>query len=234
MAEEDIPKMAFRTHHGHYEYRVMPFGLCNTPSTFQAIMNVVLFVAVFFNNILVYCVSLSTHLEHLDMVLQTLLQGKFYLKHSKCLFAQRQLEYLGHIVSSKGIELDPSKVATMLQWSPPTSQKDLCAFLGLTGFYMRFIKGYTIATPLTTLLYRDKFLWSPEAQHAFDNLKQAMTQAPVLIAHDFSIPFILVTDASSSTMGALLMQQGKPITFLVCNSHLNCNTHPPMFVNCML
>lgn len=168
------------------------------------------------------------------MVLNTLLQGKFYLKRSKCLLSQRQLEYLGHIVSSKGIELDPSKVATMLQWSPPTSQKDLCAFLGLTGFYMRFIKGYTIATPLTTLLYRDKFLWSPEAQHAFDNLKQAMTQAPVLIAHDFSIPFILVTDASSSTMGALLMQQGKPITFLVCNSHLNCNTHPPMFVNCML
>lgn len=141
MAEEDIPKMAFRTHHGHYEYRVMPFGLCNTPSTFQAIMNVVLFVVVFFNNILVYCVSLSTHLEHLDMVLQTLLQGKFYLKHSKCLFAQRQLEYLGHIILGNGIEPDPSKVVAMIQWPIPSSQKDLRSFLGLIGFYQHFIKG---------------------------------------------------------------------------------------------
>ncbi|XP_006588182.1 uncharacterized mitochondrial protein AtMg00860-like [Glycine max] len=106
----------------------------------------------------------STHITHLEVVLQTLLNAKLFLKCSKCLFAQRQLEYLGHIISGNGIELEPSKIAAMVQWPTPSCQKDLRAFLGLPGFFRRFIKGYAqIASPLTSLLCRDNFLWSSQA-----------------------------------------------------------------------
>lgn len=113
MTEADIPKTAFRTHQGHYEYKVVPFGLCNAPSTFQAIMNELLkpflkkFVSVFFfYDILVYSASFTDHLTHLEQVFIALLEGKFYLRDSKCLLGQRQLEYLGHIVSESGVALD--------------------------------------------------------------------------------------------------------------------------------
>jgi len=124
------------------------------------------------------------------------------------------LEYLGHIISGAGIEPEPSKFATMTQWPPPFSSKDLRAFLGLTGFYRRFIRNYaSIASPLTTLLCRDNFAWSPPAQSAFDHLKKAMTSALVLTPPDFSIPFVLKTDASGIAMGAVLMQNNKPIAY---------------------
>ncbi|XP_006582654.1 uncharacterized protein [Glycine max] len=116
MNEADIEKTAFRTHHGHYEYLVMPFGLCNAPSTFQSAMNHLLapflrrFAAVFFDDILVYSNSLSSHVHHLELIFQALLRGEFYLKQAKCLFAQRELEYLGHIVSAKGVTPEPSKI----------------------------------------------------------------------------------------------------------------------------
>lgn len=148
MAEEDIPKTAFRTHHDHYEYRVMPFGLCNAPSTFQSAMNSVLqpflrkFTAVFFNDILIYSDSLQSHLLHLEQVLQTLLHHQFFLKRSKCFFGERRLEYLGHVISGEGIEPKPLKIVAMTQWPVPSSMKDLRAFLGLTGFYRQFIRNY--------------------------------------------------------------------------------------------
>lgn len=148
MAEEDIAKMAFRTHHSHYEYRVMPFGLCNAPSTFQSAMNSVLqpflrkFTAVFFNDILIYSDSLQSHLLHLEQVLQTLLHHQFFLKRSKCFFGERRLEYLGHVISGEGIEPKPLKIVAMTQWPVPSSMKDLRAFLGLTGFYRQFIRNY--------------------------------------------------------------------------------------------
>lgn len=220
MDDEDVPKMAFRTHQGHYEYKVMPFGLCNAQSTFQAAMNELLkpymrkFVAVFFDDILVYSSSFETHIKHLDCVFHTLLEGRFFLKGSKCLFAQRQLEYLGHIVSAKGVEPEPSKIKAMIDWPVPTCIKSLRGFLGLTGFYRKFIKGYaTIASPLTTLLRKDCFKWGPEAQEAFKTLKRAMTAAPVLALPDFSLPFILEKDASGLAMGAVLMQRNHPIAF---------------------
>lgn len=220
MAEDDIPKTVFCTHQGHYEYRVMPFGLCNAPSTFQATMNALLqpffrkFTVVFFYDILVYSATLDAHLHHLTLVFEALLQGQFYLKQSKCLLAQRQLEYLGHIISDRGIEPEQTKITAMLTWPIPSSQKDLCGFLGLTGFYRRFIKGYaSIASALTPLLCKDKFLRSPAAQAAFEHLKQAMTHAPVLAPPNFTIPFVLETDASGNAMGAVLMQQGHPIAF---------------------
>ncbi|WVZ02845.1 hypothetical protein V8G54_023651 [Vigna mungo] len=205
---------------GHYEFRVMPFGLCNAPSTFQATMNELLkpflrkFLIVFFDDILVYSTTWDAHLNHLERTFQTLLQGQFFLKGSKCLLAQQQLEYLGHIVSAQGVAADPSKIQAMVQWPSPMSLKALHGFLGLTGFYRRFIKGYaSIAAPLTTLLKKDGFNWCPAAQSAFDQLKKAMTKAPVLALPNFTLPFQLETDASGSAMGVVLMQQDHPIAF---------------------
>lgn len=171
MVEDDIHKTAFQTHQGHYKFRVMPFGLCNAPSMFQAAMNDTLrpflrkYVAVFFDDILVYSSDLPSHLTHLDSVLATLSERQFLLRRSKCLFAQNQLNYLGHIISDKGIAPDPDKVAAMLEWPLPSSPTALRGFLGLTRFYRKFIKGYaSIASPLTSLLRKDQFSWSPKAQ----------------------------------------------------------------------
>lgn len=182
MHEEDIPKTAFRTHQGHYEFRVMPFGLSNAPSTFQGTMNDLFrpflrhFVIVFFDDILVYSTSLKEHLQHLEQVFQTLVNGNFFLKLSKCLFAQRQLEYLGHMVSTDGVFPEPSKIQSILNWPLPKSVTELRGFLGLTGFYRKFVKGYaSIALPLTNLLRKDSFIWSDEATATFQALQKAMT-----------------------------------------------------------
>lgn len=211
MHAPDVEKTTFRTHQGHYEYQVMPF---------QAAMNSLLtpflrrFAAVFFDDILVYNKSLSSHLQHLESIFQTLVQGQFYLKRSKCLFAQNQVEYLGHVVSGRGVEPEPSKIHAMVQWPTPTSSKDLKAFLGLTGFYRKFVKNYaTITAPLTSLLGKDAFEWSLTAQSAFEQLKNAMTSAPVLALPDFNEPFIIETDASGIGMGVVLMQKGHPLAF---------------------
>jgi len=224
MNEADIEKTAFRTHHGHYEYFVMPFGLCNAPSTFQVAMNHLLapflrcLAAVFFDDILVYSDSLSSHVQHLDIIFQALLRGQYYLKQTKCLFAQTQLEYLGHVVSSNGVAPEPSKIQAIIQWPTPTSAKDLRAFLGLTGFYRKFIQKYAaIATPLTHLFCKDAFEWSQESQDAFDKLKTSITSAPVLALPNFNEPFTVETNASSTTMWAMLIQQGHPLAFFSKN-----------------
>ena len=220
MAEQDIPKTAFRTHHGHYEYRVMPFGLCNAPSTFQAAMDAALgpflrkFAAVFFDNILIYSSTLADHLQHLECVFTSLSQAQYYLKRSKCVFGQRQLDYLGHVVSGSGVQPDPSKVQAIISWPTPRSPRELRAFLGLTGFYQKFIRGYTtVAAPLTKLLCKDAFKWVPESQITFEQLKGAVMAAPVLALRNFTLPFAVETDASSNAMGVVLHQQGHPIAF---------------------
>lgn len=172
------------------------------------------FTAVFFDDILVYSKSLSSYIQHLESIFQTLLQGQFYLKRSKCLFAQNQVEYLGHVVFGRGVEPEPSKIRAMVQWPTPASSKDLRAFLGLTGFYRKFIKNYaTIPAPLTSLLGKDAFEWSSTAQSAFEQLKKAMTSAPVLTLPDFNEPFVIETDASGTGMGVVLMQKGHPLAF---------------------
>lgn len=165
MAEEDIHKTTFWTHQGHYEYCVMPFGLCNVATTFQTIMNELLkpflckFIIVFFDDILVYNPSWALHLQHLEVVFSMLSQGSFHLHEFKCVFAKTKLQYLGHIVLVEGVALDPSKISAMLEWPKPTNTTNLRGFLGLTGFYKRFIRRYaTMATPLTTLLRKYHFI----------------------------------------------------------------------------
>lgn len=151
---------------------------------------------------------------HLETIFQTLLHDQFYLKSSKCMFSQHQLEYLGHFVSCKGVEPEPPKVQAMVQWPNPKTPKDLCAFLGLTDFYRKFIKGYAaIANPLTSLLCKDAFTWTSATQTAFHNLKEAMTRAPILALPDFSLPFMVETDTSGMAIGVVLFKQGHPLAF---------------------
>jgi hypothetical protein len=220
LAPEDIAKTAFRTHDGHSEYCVMPFGLCNAPATFQATMNEIFrpllrkTVIVFFDDILVFSPTLELHLQHLEQVFQILSKQQFQLKVSKCSFCQPQISYLGHIVTAGTVAPDPLKIQAVMDWPPPKTVKGLRGFLGLSGFYRKFVRGYaTLALPLTNLLKKDAFKWSQEEQVALDALKQALATAPVLALPNFKEPFVVQTDASGKAMGAVLLQGDHPIAY---------------------
>jgi hypothetical protein len=199
----------------------MPFGLCNAPLTFQAIMNSIFrpylqkFILVLFDDILVYSPTWNVHLLHVKQTLDTLRQHQFFAKASKCVFGQQELEYLGHIVTHRGVKVDNSKIAAMVAWPPPTTISELRGFLGLTGYYRKFVQNYgIIARPLTNLLKKGKFGWNEEANTTFLALKQAMTTMPILAMPNFDDSFTIETDASGDDIGAILSQQGKPIAFI--------------------
>jgi hypothetical protein len=171
-------------------------------------------VIVFFDDILVYSTDMALHLTHLRQVFEILAAHEFHLKVSKCSFGQAQVSYLGHVVEHGKVAPDPAKVQAVLDWPPPKTVKGLRGFLGLSGFYRKFIQHYaTLAEPLTSLLKKDAFHWSPVAQQAMDALKHALATAPVLALPDFSIPFIVQTDASGHAMGAVLLQNDHPIAY---------------------
>ncbi|GAA0175667.1 hypothetical protein LIER_44002 [Lithospermum erythrorhizon] len=170
------------------------------------------FILVFFDDILVYSKTLDQHYTHLSTVLGLLRQHKLYAKPSKCTFGSPHIEYLGHIITVGGVSVDPSKITARVEWSTPKHLKSLRGFLGLTGYYRKFIKGYgTISRPLTDLLKKDSFTWTEAASSAFTALKSAMTTAPVLRLPDFTLPFVIETDASSKGFGANLMHEGRPL-----------------------
>ncbi|XP_025635201.2 uncharacterized protein [Arachis hypogaea] len=217
---EDCFKTAFRTHHGLYEWLVMPFGLTNGPATFQCLMNAIFsevlrkFVLVFFDDILVYSADWQSHLHHLVYVLRVLKHHSLFAKLSKCSFGKTQVEYLGHVVSLEGVRVDDSKIEAIRCWPIPTSVKKLRAFLGLASYYRKFICNFaTLAAPLTDLLRKEGFVWSPSASDAFVTLKEALTHAPVLALPDFSKPFVLETDALGTGLGGILSQAGHPIAY---------------------
>jgi hypothetical protein len=187
MHPADIEKTAFRTHQGHFEFTVMPFGLTNAPATFQALMNEILapyirkFVLVFFDDMLIYSSTWVEHLQHVKMVFELLHRHHLFLKQSKCTFGSSSVSYLGHIISADGMAMDPDKIAAMESWPPPRTLWALRGFLGLTGYYRKFIANYGhVARLLTALLKRGAFRWSEEADRAFHELKQALMTAPLL------------------------------------------------------
>lgn len=217
---KDTYKTAFKTSLGHYEFLVMPFSLTNAPTTFQCVMNEIFsaclgkFVCVFFDDILVYSKTQSEHLHHLELVFEVLQKNQLCVKLNKCAFGQDSIKYLGHIISSKGVEADYKKVEAMTSWPTPRNIKSLRGFLGLTGYYRRFVRNYgTICKLLTDLLKKGAFGWNKQAQNVFELLKQAMSQTPVLVAPDFSLEFIVESDACMYGAGAVLMQAGRPIAF---------------------
>ena len=221
IAEQDIPKTAFRTRYGHYEFLVMPFGLTNAPAAFMALMNRVFqpyldkFVIVFIDDILVYSRGMEEHEEHLRVVLQTLRERQLYAKLSKCEFWLHQVIFLGHVISKKGIEVDPKKIEAVLNWEVPTNVSEVRSFLGLAGYYRRFVEGFSmIAKPLTRLLRKDvHFLWDEHCQRSFEELKQRLTSAPVLTIPYGKGGYVIYSDASYQGLGCVLMQHGKVVAY---------------------
>jgi hypothetical protein len=207
----DVEKTALRTHQGHYEFLVMPFGLANAPATFQALMNDILgrylrqFVLVFFDDILIYSSSWTEHLHHVHLVLNTLRQHQLCLKKTKCAFGVPTVSYLGHVLSATGVAMDSQKVQAVADWARPRTVRALRGFIGLAGYYRRFIQGYgAIAAPLTRLLTKDGFTWGDEAENPFQELKRALSSASVLQLPNFERSFVVECDASGSGMGAML------------------------------
>ena len=220
MKEEDIPKTAFRTHEGHYEFKVMPFGLSNAPSTFQALMNHIFrphlrqFVLVFFDDILIYSKSEELHEEHLLIVFTLLKQNQLHVNADKCFICQQRLEYLGHWLSAKGVATDEGKILAIRKWPKPKSIRDIRSFLGLAGYYRKFVKNYaSIAAPLFQMTRGNTLQWTLAAEESFQKLKQSLICTPVLALPDFTQPFVIETDASLVGIGAVLMQNGRPIAY---------------------
>ncbi|WVZ51805.1 hypothetical protein U9M48_002915 [Paspalum notatum var. saurae] len=182
----DIPKTAFSTRYGLYEYLVMSFGLTNAPAFFMYMMNSVFmneldkFVVVFIDDILIYSKSEKEHEEHLKIVLTRLREHKLYAKFSKCAFWLKEVSFLGHILSEKGVAVDPSKVKDVLNWKQPETVTEIRSFLGLAGYYRRFIKDFSkTAKPMTSLTKKNaKYLWSSNCEEAFQTLKKLLTSAP--------------------------------------------------------
>ncbi|WVZ70797.1 hypothetical protein U9M48_019434 [Paspalum notatum var. saurae] len=234
--EEDIPKTAFSTRYGLYEYLVMSFGLTNAPAFFMYLMNSVFmneldkFVVVFIDDILVYSKNEKEHEEHLQIVLSRLREHKLYAKFSKCAFWLKEVAFLGHILSAKGVAVDPSKVEDVLNWKQPQTVTEIRSFLGLAGYYRRFIKDFSkIAKPMTALTQKNaKFAWSPKCEEAFGTLKKLLTTAPVLAQPDITKPFDVYCDASGSGLGCVLMQEGRVIAYASCQlrkHEVNYPTH---------
>lgn len=203
MTPSDIPKTAFRTHDGHYEFLIMPFGLTNAPSVFQSLMDDVFrlylrkSVLVFFDDILVYSKTLEDHVKDLQKVLRTLIDQILFVNRSKCSFACRRVEYLGYYIDVSGVSTDPKKLEATQKCPVSTNVKQLKGFLGLTAYYRRFVRGDgMIGKPLTNLLERNAFGWCLQAQDSFDKLKEAMITAPTLTLPDFTKLFVIETDAS--------------------------------------
>lgn len=223
--EDDIEKTAFRTRYGHYQFKVMPFGLTNAPATFQNLVQDILrphldeFVIVYIDDILIYSQNEEEHTRHVRKVLELLRQHKMYGKITKCEFFKESVEYLGHIISSKGISTDPKKITTIQGWPQPKNIKELQSFLGLCNYYRRFILDYSkVAAPLTDLTHKDTpYDWSDRCTQSFLKLKKLMMTAPVLAIPDPELPFEVTTDASDFAVGGVLSQdQGQgsqPVAF---------------------
>ncbi|GJY73455.1 putative reverse transcriptase domain-containing protein, partial [Tanacetum coccineum] len=189
--EEDIPKTAFRTRYGHFEFTVMPFGLTNAPA------------------------SKEEHEVHLKLILELLEKEKLFGKFLKCKFWLQEVHFLGHVVNSEGIHVDPSKIEAVKNWKPPKSPTEIRSFLGLAGYYRRFIANFSkIAKPLTLLTQKNKkFKWGDQQENAFRTLKDMLCDAPILVLPEGTDDFVVYYDASNQGFGCVLMQRNKVIAY---------------------
>ena len=223
---DDRHKTAFTTPMGLFEYNRMPFGLCNAPALFQKLMQTIFreellqILLVYLDDIIVYSCSIADHLRRLERVFQKLREHGLKIEAAKCQFFKTRVKYLGHVVSSEGVATDPAKTEAVARWPTPKTLKDLRSFLGFASYYRRFVPGFAqTAAPLHKLTAeisekgRKKNStiaserWNGECQKAFNDLRTALTTAPVLAYPDFSKPFIVETDASDKGLGAVLSQK---------------------------
>ncbi|GJY44787.1 putative reverse transcriptase domain-containing protein [Tanacetum coccineum] len=210
-----------QTRYGHYEFQVMPFGLTNAPAVFMDLMNRVCkpfldkFVIVFIDDILIYPKNKKEHEEHLKAILELLKKEKLYAKFSKCEFWIPKVQFLGHVIDSKGIHVDPAKIESIKDWVSPKSPMEIRQFLGLARYYRRFIEGFSkIAKPMTKLTQKKvKFVWGDKQEAAFQLLKQKLCSAPILALPEGSEDFIAYCDASIKGLGVVLMQREKVIAY---------------------
>ncbi|KAK9075551.1 hypothetical protein SSX86_003876 [Deinandra increscens subsp. villosa] len=219
--DEDVPKTAFRTRYGHYEFLVMPFGLTNAPAVFMDLMNRVCkpyldkFVIVFIDDILIYSKTKEEHEEHLRLILELLRKEQLYAKFSKCDFWIREVQFLGHIVDQNGIHVEPAKVEAIKNWPTPRAPTEIRQFLGLAGYYRRFIKGFSqLVQPLTALTHKGvQYRWGEKEERAFQTLKDMLCSAPILALPDGIDDFVVYCDASIQGLGCVLMQRDKVIAY---------------------
>jgi len=239
MSEKDKNKTAFSTPYGHYEFNRMPFGLRNAPATFQRLMNTVLSgvqglkCLVYLDDIVIYGASLQEHNHRLEEVLRRIRHHTLKLQPDKCEFLRKEVTYLGHVITETGIIPDPEKMKAVKNFPPPKKVKDIQSFIGLAGYYRRFIEDFSrTAKPLTKLIKKGmKFEWTQEQQNAFEMLKEKLITAPILKYPDFNQEFILTTDASDFALGAILSQgeigNDRPIAYasrILSRAEQNYNT----------
>ncbi|XP_074303261.1 uncharacterized protein LOC141637713 [Silene latifolia] len=239
MREGDEWKTAFKTKHGLYEWLVMPFGLTNAPSTFMRLMNEVLkpflghFVVVYLDDILIYSKSIQEHFEHLRAVFETLRKQQLYGKAEKCTFLVDNVVFLGYVVSKDGVSVDQTKIEAIRSWPSPKTVTEVRSFHGLASFYRRFIRDFsTVTSPITECMKKGTFHWSEAAQGAFETIKRKLCEAPVLALPDFSQPFEVECDASGVGIGAVLIQNKRPIAYFsekLGGARLNYSTYDKEF-----
>jgi hypothetical protein len=219
--EEDVQMTAIQTRYGHYELRVMPFGVTNAPSIFMDLMNCVfhmyldLFVVVFIDDILIYSTNHQEHGEHLKTVLNVLRKKQLFAKLKKCEFWMEKVSFLGHVISKDGIVVDPSKVEAVVNWERPTNVHEIRSFLGLAGNYRRFIESFSnLFGPLTALTKKNAhFQWNDKCEASYQELKKRLVTAPVLVLPRESEKFVVFSDASLKGLGCVLMQQDRVIAY---------------------
>ncbi|GJW04366.1 putative reverse transcriptase domain-containing protein [Tanacetum coccineum] len=219
--EKDIPKTAFRTRYGHYEFQVILFGLTNAPAVFMDLMKRVCqpyldkFMIVFIDDILIYSKSKQDHEEHLKLILKLLKKEQLYAKFSKCKFWIPKVQFSGHVIDSQCIHVDPAKIESIKDWASIKTAIEIHQFLGIPGYYRRFIEGFSkMAKPMTKLTQKKvKFDWGDKAETTFQLIKQKLCSALILALPKGSEDFITYCDASIKGLGALLMQREKVIAY---------------------
>ncbi|WVZ64242.1 hypothetical protein U9M48_013794 [Paspalum notatum var. saurae] len=212
--EGDIYKTACVTRYGQYEFTVMSFGLTNATAYFMNLMTRYLWTG-WINDILIYSKDKEEHEHHLRTVLERLRSHKLYAKFSKCEFWLEKIAFLGHIITAEGVSVDPEKVQAVMEWQQPINVSEIRSFIGLAGYYRRFIEGFAkIARPMSSLLQKDKkFEWTEACERSFQKLREKLTTAPVLALPDIHRDFVIYCDASRQGLGCVLMQDNKVIAY---------------------